>query len=122
MKPEHMMASIKKYLNRGGLGDLRKARRYLDELIEHETKKDVADVDLLSQFEDALLGCVFDPEGTPVACYDREAVLTQLQHEGMTGDDARDHIELISDGIRVVWVNEPGQKDGPKEPRLRIVH
>ena len=83
------------------------------------------EITLLEEFRDALVGCVFDPEGSPIPCYKVEVVWEQLALEGYTADQADEYIEHLTAGIRVVWVHplelQPGFEPDNR-PHLRIVN
>ena len=119
--PEYLTAQIVEYLHRRNGRDLERAKHYLDRLIEYEANKDRVDIDPLAEFEDALLGCVYEPNGNPVPCYDESAVIDQLEHGGMSRDEATDYLDRITEGIKVVWVRDLELDGRPKEPCLKIV-
>lgn len=86
---------------------------------------DYEEVVLLDEFSDALVGCVFDPEGTPIPCYVSERVMQILAEEGLSEDQAEEYIDQLTEGLRIVWIHplelrpefEPDRK-----PHLRLVH
>jgi hypothetical protein len=83
------------------------------------------EIELLDGFEDALLGCVFDPEGSPVPCYCSRTVMLTLQSMGLSEDQAMETAENLTEGMRMVWVYPLELDDGPpvrRKPDLRIVH
>lgn len=83
------------------------------------------EVTLLDEFSDALVGCVFDPEGNPIPCYQTEAVWKILSEDGMSEEEADQYLEALTFGMKVVWIHplelrpdfEPDNK-----PHLRLVH
>jgi hypothetical protein len=90
----------------------------MDEETEYE------EIILLEEFAEALCGCVFDPEGTPIPCYQTEVVWKILEAEGFGPDDADDYIELLTDGMRLVWIHplelQP-EFEPDRRPNLRLV-
>ena len=80
---------------------------------------------LLDEFKDALVGCVYDPDGVPLPCYQTEVVWRLLAAEGFTEEQADDYIEQLTEGLRVVWIHplELRPEFTPdKKPHLRLVH
>lgn len=80
---------------------------------------------LLEEFNDALVGCVFDPEGTPIPCYQTEAVWRILAKEGYTEEEADSYVDQITEGLRIVWIHPLEIKPEftpDKKPHLRLVH
>ena len=65
---------------------------------------------------------MYEPDGNPVPCYDERAVIDQLIAKGMSEDDAVRYVDILADGMKVVWVNELELKDGPEKPTLRLAH
>ena len=111
--PEYLTGQIIKYVHRRKDGDLEKAKFYLDKLIELEAQDDEAfEIDLLTEFKDALLGAVFDSGGNPIPCYDSVAVIDQLTAQGLSEDEAVDYAERVADGMRIIWVDEIELQDG----------
>ena len=86
---------------------------------------DYEEIVLLDEFSDALVGCVYDPEGSPIPCYVAETVWRKLEAEGFTGDEADDYIEQLTDGMRIVWIHpldlQP-EFTPDRKPHLRLVH
>jgi hypothetical protein len=83
------------------------------------------DIVLLEEFADALVGCVYDPEGTPIPCYVAEKVWEKLAGEGFSGEEADDYIDQLTDGLRVVWIHPLDLRpdfEPDKKPHLRLVH
>jgi hypothetical protein len=74
---------------------------------------DYTEVELLEEFEDQLLGCVFDPEGNPIPCYDSAKVLDMLVDAGMSEDQAMDYVESATEHLRIVWVHPLEIKQEP---------
>jgi hypothetical protein len=124
MTPEYMMASITKHLNRGGYRDLTKAKWFLEKLIVHQGTKELDEIDVLGGFSDALLGAVYEADGTPVPCYDLKAVIDQLISEGLSENEAAEAIERTTEGLKVLWIRDPELRGWPDEPNptLKICH
>ena len=83
------------------------------------------DVVLLEEFSEALLGCVFDPEGTPIPCYSAEAAWRKLQQEGFSEEEADNYIDQLTEGMLIVWIHPLELRpefEPDKKPHLRLVH
>jgi len=63
------------------------------------------DIVLLDDFSYALVGCVYEPDGTPIPCYQAIKVWEQLSSEGYSEEEADDFIEQYTAGIKVVWIH-----------------
>jgi hypothetical protein len=50
--------------------------------------EEIGEIEMLADFDDALLGCVYAEDGTPVACYSSEVVMMRLAEEGYGEDEA----------------------------------
>jgi hypothetical protein len=78
------------------------------------------------QFADALLGAVYDDEGTPVPCYSSAAVMDQLLLSGYDEDSALAAVEEATDGMRMLWIHplvlDVEFDPDPKPRHLRLVH
>ena len=81
---------------------------------------------LLEEFNDALAGCVFDEDGTPIPCYKTESVWKILEREGYTEEEADNYIEQLTDGLRIIWIHplelQPEFEPDNRRPHLRLVH
>lgn len=66
---------------------------------------DYMEVELLEDFEEMLLGCVYDSEGNPVPAYDSGKVMDMLMAQGMTEDQAVDYVEVETEGMRLIWIH-----------------
>jgi hypothetical protein len=81
---------------------------------------------LLDEFNDALVGCVYDPAGTPIPCYSAKIAWSILSAEGYTEEEADDYVEKLTDGITVVWIHplelQPEFEPDNRRPHLRLVH
>ena len=88
---------------------------------------DFEEIELLGdEFHHALLGAVFENDGTPVPCYSSAAIVEQLMDdEGYTEEMAVDYINEVTEGAKILWIHplelqpefEPDNK-----PHLRLVH
>jgi hypothetical protein len=77
------------------------------------------------EYNDALLGCVYDEEGTPVPCYSSAAVMQRLVSEGYGEDEAMDTVEAATQGMRLLWIHElelTPEFTPDNKPHLRLVH
>jgi hypothetical protein len=86
---------------------------------------DYEEIDLLDDFSYALVGCVYEPDGTPIPCYQAAKVWEQLSSEGYTEEEADDFIEQYTANVRVVWIHplELRPEFSPdSRPHLRLVH
>ena len=77
------------------------------------------------EFHDALLGAVYEQDGTPVPCYSSGVIVESLMSEGYTEQQAVDYINEVTEGAKILWVHplelEPTfEPDG--RPHLRLVH
>jgi hypothetical protein len=77
------------------------------------------------QFADALLGAVYDDEGTPVPCYSSAMVMDKLLMDGHDEDSALEAVEAATEGMKMLWIHplelEPEFTPDTK-PHLRLVH
>ena len=67
------------------------------------------------EYSDALLGAVFDDDGTPVPCYSSAAVMDRLLLEGYDEDSALEAVEEATEGMRMLWIH-PLEIDVSFEP------
>ena len=84
------------------------------------------DIELLGdEFHHALVGAVFENDGTPVPCYSSGMVVEQLMREGMTEDQAVEYVNEVTDGAKILWIHplelEP-EFTPDNKPHLRLVH
>ena len=64
------------------------------------------DIELLGdEFHHALVGAVFENDGTPVPCYSSGMVVEQLMREGLTEDQAVDYVNEVTDGAKILWIH-----------------
>ena len=85
------------------------------------------EIELLSdEFHHALLGAVFESDGTPVPCYSSAAIVEQLMDdEGFTEEMAVDYINEVTEGAKILWIHplELQPEFSPdNKPHLRLVH
>ena len=77
------------------------------------------------QFQDALLGAVYDDEGTPVPCYSSAMVMDKLLMDGHDEASALESVEAATEGMKMLWIHplelEPEFTPDTK-PHLRLVH
>ena len=83
-------------------------------------------IELLSdEFTEALLGCVYDEEGTPVPCYSSAMVMDKMLMDGHDEDSAMEAVEAATDGMKMLWIHplelEP-EFTPDSRPNLRLVH
>ena len=85
------------------------------------------EIELLGdEFHHALLGAVFEQDGTPVPCYSSAAIVEQLMDdEGYTEEMAVDYINEVTADSKILWVHplelEP-EFTPDSRPHLRLVH
>jgi hypothetical protein len=85
------------------------------------------EITLLSdEYQHALLGCVYEEDGTPVPCYSSGKIVGQLMNEGYTEDEAVDFLNVETEGAKILWIHDleldPTFTPDNKRPHLRIVH
>ena len=77
------------------------------------------------EYNDALLGCVYDEDGTPVPCYSSAAVMQRLVSEGYGEDEAMETVEAATQDMRLLWIHElelTPEITPDNKPHLRLVH
>ena len=89
--------------------------------------EDFEEIELLGdEFHHALLGAVFENDGTPVPCYSSAAIVEQLMDdEGFTEEMAVDYINEVTEGAKILWIHplELQPEFTPdNKPHLRLVH
>ena len=89
--------------------------------------EDFEEIELLGdEFHHALLGAVFENDGTPVPCYSSAAIVEQLMDdEGYTEEMAVDYINEVTEGAKILWIHplELQPEFSPdNKPHLRLVH
>ena len=84
------------------------------------------DIELLGdEFHHALVGAVFENDGTPVPCYSSGMVVDQLMKEGLTEEQAVDYVNEVTEGTKILWIHplELQPEFTPdNKPHLRLVH
>lgn len=84
------------------------------------------EIELLGdEYHHALLGAVYEQDGTPVPCYSSGMIVDELMRQGLTEEQAVDYINMETEGAKILWIHplelEPEFKPDPK-PHLRLVH
>ena len=84
------------------------------------------EIELLGdEFHHALLGAVYESDGTPVPCYSSGAIVDSLMSEGYTEEMAVDYINEVTADSKILWVHplelEP-EFTPDNKPHLRLVH
>jgi hypothetical protein len=94
--------------------------------MDDENQESTELIELLGdEYNDALLGCVYDEEGTPVPCYSSAAVMQRLISEGYGEDEAMETVESATQGMRLLWIHElelEPEFTPDNKPHLRLVH
>ena len=89
---------------------------------EDDTEVEMIEI-LGDEYSDALLGAVFDDDGTPVPCYSSAAVMDRLLLDGLDEDSALEAIEEATEGMKMLWIH-PLELDvtfEPTKPHLTLV-
>ena len=89
-------------------------------------EEDTEVIELLGdEFTEALLGAVYDEEGTPVPCYSSAMVMDRLLMDGHDEASALEAVEAATEGMKMLWIHplelEPEFTPDTK-PHLRLVH
>ena len=84
------------------------------------------EIELLGdEFHHALLGAVFEADGTPVPCYPSGAIVESLMDEGYDEESAVDYINEVTADAKILWIHplelQPDFSPDNK-PHLRLVH
>jgi len=58
------------------------------------------------EYADALLGAVFEDDGTPVPCYSSSAVMNHLLLSGHDEDSALAAVEEATEGMKMLWIHD----------------
>ena len=88
--------------------------------------EDYEEIELLGdEYHHALLGAVYEQDGTPVPCYSSGAIVDELMRQGMTEEQAVDWINVETEGAKILWIHPlelspTFEPDG--RPHLRLVH
>jgi hypothetical protein len=92
----------------------------LDELVLETTGQQD---DILSGWEPALMGVVFDENGDSIPCYSAARVVEYLG-EGFSREEAASALFSASEGIKMMWIH-PAKSAGAEPPQadtsLRLV-
>jgi len=93
----------------------------LDELVLETTGQQD---DILSGWEPALMGVVFDENGDSIPCYSAARVIEQYLGEGFSREEAASALFSASEGIKMMWIH-PAKSAGAEPPQadtsLRLV-
>ena len=93
----------------------------LDELVLETTGPQD---DILSSWEPALVGVVFDENGDSVPCYSSARVVEQYLAEGFSKEEAASALFSASEGLKMMWIH-PAPSVGTEPPAegtaLRLV-
>jgi len=93
----------------------------LDELVLETTGQQD---DILSGWEPALMGMVFDENGDSIPCYSAARVIEQYLGEGFSREEAASALFSASEGIKMMWIH-PAKSAGAEPPQadtsLRLV-
>jgi hypothetical protein len=88
--------------------------------------EDYEEIELLGdEYHHALLGAVYEQDGTPVPCYSSGAIVEELMNQGMSEEQAVDWINVETEGAKILWIHPLEiQPDFTPDnrPHLRLVH
>ena len=88
--------------------------------------EDFEEIELLGdEYHHALLGAVYEQDGTPVPCYSSGMIVDELMRQGMTEEQAVDLINVETEGAKILWIHplELQPEFSPdNKPHLRLVH
>ena len=94
---------------------------FLDELVLETTGPQD---DILSTWESALMGVVFDENGDSIPCYSSARVVEQYLAEGFSKEEAASALFSASEGLKMMWIH-PATSAGTEPPaegtNLRLV-
>ena len=84
------------------------------------------EIELLGdEYHHALLGAVYEQDGTPVPCYSSGVIGEELMRQGMSEEQAVDWINVETEGAKILWIHpleiQPDFTPDNK-PHLRLVH
>jgi len=88
----------------------------LDELVLETTGQQD---DILSGWEPALMGMVFDENGDSIPCYSAARVIEQYLGEGFSREEAASALFSASEGIKMMWIH-PAKSAGAEPPQADI--
>ena len=84
------------------------------------------EIELLGdEYHHALLGAVYEQDGTPVPCYSSGMIVDELMRQGMSEEQAVDWINVETEGAKILWIHplEIQPEFTPDDrPHLRLVH
>ena len=84
------------------------------------------EIELLGdEYHHALLGAVYEQDGTPVPCYSSGMIVDELMRQGMSEEQAVEWINVETEGAKILWVHplEIQPEFTPDDrPHLRLVH
>ena len=84
------------------------------------------EIELLGdEYHHALLGAVYEQDGTPVPCYSSGMIVDELMRQGLTEEQAVDYINMETEGAKILWIHplELQPEFSPdNKPHLRLVH
>ena len=84
------------------------------------------EIELLGdEYHHALLGAVYEQDGTPVPCYSSGVIVEELMRQGMSEEQAVDWINVETEGAKILWIHPLEiQPDFTPDnrPHLRLVH
>ena len=93
----------------------------LDELVLETTGPQD---DILSSWEPALMGVVFDENGDSIPCYSSAVIIKQYLAEGFSKEEAASALFSASEGIKMMWIHA-ATPEGTEPPQantgLRLV-
>jgi hypothetical protein len=88
--------------------------------------EDYEEIELLGdEYHHALLGAVYEQDGTPVPCYSSGMIVDELMNQGMSEEQAVDWINVETEGAKILWIHPLEiQPDFTPDnrPHLRLVH
>ena len=84
------------------------------------------EIELLGdEYHHALLGAVYEEDGTPVPCYSSGMIVDELMRQGMSEEQAVDWINVETEGAKILWIHpleiQPDFTPDSR-PHLRLVH
>ena len=80
----------------------------LDELVLETTGPQD---DILSSWEPALMGVVFDENGDSIPCYSSAVVIEQYLAEGFSKEEAASALFSASDDLKMMWIHPATSAD-----------
>ena len=80
----------------------------LDELVLETTGPQD---DILSSWEPALMGVVFDENGDSIPCYSSAVIIKQYLAEGFSKEEAASALFSASEGLKMMWIHPATSAD-----------